>query len=393
MIRKVVVSRPVLGLAVWMLGNSGDPQRLMQASAEPVRLRLVEGGRMGGTSAPPDAQFSTATLLSESPEGLIVVVDGRERRLHIFDSFGKHLARVGRHGGGPAEFEIISGIGFLADTIYVIDFGNRRTSLLSRDGQELARVRYEPDGPVRSTTGLRAAFPEVLLRDSTALGKARAPREAVQRGTITHEPVLRMTRSGKVVDTVVWTKTHANAPMRGAGGSSIAQPFEDATLIAISPRIGRSILVERRAATSSSARRFSVASISPAGDTLFNRSYEYAPQRLTTDMLQKAIAPLLEAGRKAGYAESEILAAVKKPSFLPPVSRVVAGADGSVWLERSASGSAMARWWILKRDGSLAGSVDMPGHLKILFARENRVWTVDAETFELPVVIKYEIRR
>lgn len=81
------------------------------------------------------------------------------------------------------------------------------------------------------------------------------------------------------------------------------------------------------------------------------------------------------------------------PGFQIPVERVVAGMDGSIWLQRGAFLEPEAVWSILDRRGEVVGSVRTPAGFKLMRAGREHVWGVRSGEFGEPYVLRLRIVR
>lgn len=76
--------------------------------------------------------------LAVSPEGMIFLSDAQERKIHVFDSGGRHVLAFGKQGKGPGEFERMGPMMLLPDgRLLVIDWLAQRTSFFTPEGQYL----------------------------------------------------------------------------------------------------------------------------------------------------------------------------------------------------------------------------------------------------------------
>lgn len=79
-----------------------------------------------------DAVLDTrhVSALAVSAAGDLVIADGAERLL-VFNPSGAKVRTIGRAGGGPGEFKGPLSLGWLHDTLVVLDHNQRRVSLFS----------------------------------------------------------------------------------------------------------------------------------------------------------------------------------------------------------------------------------------------------------------------
>lgn len=82
-------------------------------------------------------EITDAALLSG---GRLAAADGGSRQVVVLDSLGNELARFGRQGEGPGEFQQLSWLGeCLPDTLYLWDRARGQITVMGLDGQEVNR--------------------------------------------------------------------------------------------------------------------------------------------------------------------------------------------------------------------------------------------------------------
>jgi len=106
----------------------------------------------GGESA--ESDFSDISAVAVDAEGEVLVLDGKECRVLVFDAQGKLLRSFGRKGQGPGELSGPIGVAVTpGNEILVDDALNRRLSYFSRDGKPL-RQRSTAQGMGMGMAGL-----------------------------------------------------------------------------------------------------------------------------------------------------------------------------------------------------------------------------------------------
>jgi hypothetical protein len=76
----------------------------------------------------------------------LYLLDANNFRVLVFDANGKFVRKVARHGEGPGELMVPTGMTVIADgTVVVSDGGRRAYSLFGRDGTFLRNVAYTPN--------------------------------------------------------------------------------------------------------------------------------------------------------------------------------------------------------------------------------------------------------
>ncbi|HET7583690.1 MAG TPA: hypothetical protein VFK13_02225 [Gemmatimonadaceae bacterium] len=102
-----------------------------------------------------DLADSTAILragaVTADSAGRIYVADARAGLVRVFDSTGHLVRTIGRRGTGDGEFRRPLGLGWLGDTLVVLDGSNARLALVSRDGAWLGAW---PHGYVGNTPAI-----------------------------------------------------------------------------------------------------------------------------------------------------------------------------------------------------------------------------------------------
>jgi hypothetical protein len=324
--------------------------------------------------------------------GTVIIADAANREIHTFDYEGAYSHSIGRDGRGPGEFERLTSVGLVGDTLWVIDTRERRTSLFSLDGAHLATIRTEV---ARSSSGLSDSNLTAVVAGGAALGSASSSFESGQAFQDERKPILRMTRAGRTQDTLAWIPTrHAHFSLRNADGGYTFGPqlFSDAALTFVDPSSPRFFIVDRSVTTTPQSASFRVLALGLSkGDTLWDRSYAYTPRRV-----EKARADSLltahERLASSGHSLRAIRDAVFIPEYYTPVSSGVAGSDGSLWLRRE-EGQPTDDYWVVGKDGTLVASVTVPANVVLVAAADSEAWGVKTDLYDVPTVIRYHIVR
>ena len=205
-------SRPLLlGLSLLALSSASGQARATRDSAgvliittpllAPAPVNLVLGkplNEVGGLNEDPAKEFDhkqgylRAAILSTGGMAVIDVV-----RVHYFDKSGKSIKIVGRSGAGPEEFRYITAVcATRGDTVVVYDGRNARISIFDATGKVVRTIPTERNGSL----GFDACFGDgtFALTGSTFGGQ----------GAPSTTKLTRLNTDGKVINVIgEWTRS------------------------------------------------------------------------------------------------------------------------------------------------------------------------------------------
>ena len=135
-------------------GEGSNEASITAADSVSARPELV------ATIDPGEAEpFLNVSSLALDDDGNVYVLDQGARNIRVFDSTGAPVRTIGREGAGPAEFATPYSLAWTGDTLAVLDPGNGRLELVTREGRHAAtwrgsritgqRVRLWQAGPSR----------------------------------------------------------------------------------------------------------------------------------------------------------------------------------------------------------------------------------------------------
>lgn len=148
--RGTVTTRFDTTAGVVVVRNSGEP--------EPWAARLgYELGETGGLAEPGPEEFGRINSVALDRRGRLYVADAQAREIRVFDPGGSFLATWGRSGEGPGEFGAPYSLGWLGDTLAVLDPRVGRIGLFDLNGSWLGQRPYP--GGVSGSTSLVRFYP------------------------------------------------------------------------------------------------------------------------------------------------------------------------------------------------------------------------------------------
>ena len=141
------------------------------AVAQTVPLfRLVEQRRIDSDETSPERSLSTVNGLTVLTDGSVVVFQGTDMLVRIYNAQGRFIRAVGGRGQGPGEYSSMNRTGGLGNTFWIFDFAASRITVTGGDGI-VRSVR-----PInRNRPGVRYTFLSFLPGDRRLVSYLYAP--------------------------------------------------------------------------------------------------------------------------------------------------------------------------------------------------------------------------
>ena len=363
------------------------------------RLGIHEELRIGGEIG--DQPLSTVGQVLVGKDMSLVVSQPFLFQVLIFDSLGQMSATLGRRGNGPGEFQDVFSIGTLGDTLYVTDRG-RRTVTYFMDGQVLGSRRWIADiAPgFAGNSGLRlySNVPEVIVGENRALVRPNLAMSApeTEREVSVHVPIWLVNGESQVVGTPVWddmSRVGMSVRYRGAVFQAVA-PLQPEPFTRLSPGGNGAVTV------SYPSGRLTLTGIEPLGDTVFVRELEPAHIPLSASRIRRAVLDMSIFPEFSEAEEEPIRLAFEKkfrrsgflPEYLPPVTDLFVGQDGSIWLRREETESEMIDYSVLWRNGAPRGTIAIPALQRVVAARDGLMVAVEVDELGIPTLVRYRVQ-
>ena len=156
---------------------------------------LVLEQRIGEAEGNDTVTFGRIEHIAITSDGHLFVFDGQGPSLKLFDPSGKLVRFVGRKGGGPGEFEQVTGMGMLPnDRVALWDASHGRVNIYTAAGDLSTQWRVPVSG-FFSSEGLQTDNTgSIVLRMPIAADKAK--------GAIGTIALVRFDSAGVVRDTI-----------------------------------------------------------------------------------------------------------------------------------------------------------------------------------------------
>ena len=334
-----------------------------------------------GSIDDPDYIFNPVLRMALSPDGILHTLHEGEATIRRWTADAAPAGTLGRKGEGPGEFQYPYQLGFFGDSLWVWDFLASRVSYFDSAGTLLGSAsvraaRGDGEEPV--------AQPVAPLRDGTFMGVVLAGRHAIAGGEQTERPYVWLDAAGGRLARI-WAE-----PLEPH--DAIAQLFGDGYLSGFGRR--GLLVVDRRVWSGEGDATVRVTEIGFDGDTIFTAAVPYDPTVLTAERYDSVVSDWVGAGGD----EAQIREALYRPSYLPAVSHLVAGDDGTIWLRRydpvvTETGEPMREWWVLDSGGSPLARALTPDGLEVKLVTDDTVWGIERDELDVEYIVRHRLNK
>jgi hypothetical protein len=367
------------------MASSGDgpaPRLIAEVHVDGVQHDLVPIGHLGGVAVRGD--------------GTMVLRQSQDGRVRFFAADGEVAGSFGGPGEGPGEFRSIGRMGWLGDTLWVLDPQQARMTLVSQDFR-LARTIIVPTAarPTPADSGRVPGFPLTIPLSPRPDGGFVAYMSPVD-GPDVPEVFRRMSVYG-VLDSLGYILgIHATVPVpedatvRSADGGAASVPFVDRDWFVVAPDGRRSVLA-RSTRAGEAAGSVQLTVFGESADTVFSRVYPFPAVPIPA-----AVADSVISGREQrlralnpGLADA-FRDQVRAPANYPPIEMLLVGNDGSIWIERPPSDSGRV-YFAIAPDGEPLGSLELPRASYIAAAERAYIWVLERNEVDVESLVRYRV--
>lgn len=346
--------------------------------AEAQQITLIRHWSL--SKSPSDSGgFARIGPMVAMPGGGIAFLDAGRNQLVILDSTGRvNCAASGEKGS--TWFRLPTSIGLLADTVWISDAGSSQVSFFTRDckRRRTDRAQFVAASGDSVTAPVLGMFPGGLALVRPAI----SPSDLLQLSPDDRVPFFRVRLTTRETKEVGALRLGHSAIALSTHAVLRYQPFDDGDLLRIHPAGAGMVVIERTAPTRGDRNHYSIRWLD---STLMLRNelrLPYSPIRLphgAADSVTRAALTLAKEKSRAieSGMEGMIRSSLFLPAFLPPVSDAIVDAADAIWIRREDQGDNLARWDVVRRDGTVVGTAVLPAAASIRAAKFPLVWIVD----------------
>ena len=346
---------------------------------------------------PSDADLSATGSMAVSPRGVILVGQMDDNLIKVFGPDGA-TGTIGRKGSGPGEFQRVTRIGFLGDSVWALDPVLMRVNVYGPDFKD---VRTFPQ-PMSAMNGaanrpvsyfIQAVLPGGDLRAIASL-RQTAPRPSWATDVDSGATLLvRISPAGD------YKRRLLVAPRSKCQVLYTFDKGSGSTMIPFCPErvstdwfgsIGvASVDVEDEPGKSKSYR---VSVVDELGVTRFARSFPFTPLTISKAALDSFAVRRKESQKGMPPQMVAAIPVLAPRTTYPPIRRVVLGRDYSVWLEERIAGPGH-RWLVLDPKGATVGAVMLPPEVELQVAELGTLWGLTKDADDVQGVVRYRVGR
>ncbi|MDX2262214.1 MAG: hypothetical protein SFU84_11015 [Gemmatimonadales bacterium] len=347
--------------------------------------------------APEEADLSPVGSAAVSPRGHILIGQMDDNLIKVFAPNGA-ISTIGGKGSGPGEFQRVTRIGFIGDSLWALDPSLSRINIYGPDfkyvrtfAQPLSAMSAGPEQDVSYFT--QAVLPGGDIRAIAAIRpKAAKPSWAVgsdSGATVT----VRISPNGEFKGPLL-----VSPPSRcrinytfGKGSGSWSIPFcpEHLSTDWDGGSGVAEVVVEGAAGKATSYR---VRVVDDRGSVRFTRSIPFKPISVTKAALDSMVKRRAETLKTMPPVMAKAVPDPKPYPTYPPIRRVILGRDYSVWLEERTTAGGH-RWLVLDPKGTTVGVVTLPNEVSIRVAELGTIWATIADADDLQGIVRYKVGR
>lgn len=328
-----------------------------------------------GTAEEGPASLARIRSLLLGLDGGVLIADAGQKSVREFGPDGAFRRAIGRDGAGPGEYDIPYSLGWIGDTLAVLDPMNVRVGLFGPTGEWRGQW---PSPPLTGGPSVRL-FPS---GDGTLYLMALERRgDQLSRLFVGHRPAGPVDTIPDLPRPTVATGVTCERPSDGA------LVFFDIPFAARQDHVpgpgGNFVVVD--------GRDYRIVTLTPAGDTVRIVTREVPPVPISDAEWARATVEFTEEKRKHADMRCD-LPALPRADTKPAVQSFLLADDGSLWVDRWMPEGKLTE--VFGPDGSLLGAFPTPPRSDdvIPSARGRRLAVATTDLDGIPLVKLYTLR-
>ncbi len=347
-----------------------------QLSVQPT----LEIGRAEGQ---PEYQFHRVEGALLLDDGRVVVADAGSGEIRFYGRDGRFQKSSGRRGQAPGEYQAITALGYgPADSIWVFDYGLRRFTVLTTQGDAVRTITVGGNLSALNAVG-RLSDGWFVVKEEWSSGLHSENRQGLTRDPVA---VVKTSPDGNELDTIATV-----------AGREVYLSSEDGRAVMSAPLFARS-----SAAAVSSDRVY-------IGDQAAFEVMQYTAGGSLAQILRVPDVDLRLTGSDIQHATEELLAKEPQerramlrhhydqmdvPPTRPAYGDLMVDARGDLWAAYYVRyPESPAAWTVFSPDGVLLGEVQMPQGLRPLQIGQDWLIGVGRDELDVEYVRLYHIQK
>jgi hypothetical protein len=337
---------------------------------------------IGQADGPPEYQFHRVEGALLLEDGRIVVADAGSGEIRFYGHDGAFQKSSGRRGQAPGEYQAITSLGYgPADSIWVFDYGLRRFTVLTSQGEVMRTLTVGGNLSALNAVG-RLSDGWFVVREGWSGALHTENRQGLARDPVA---VVRTSPNGSELDTIATVV-----------GREVYLSSEDGRAVMSAPLFARSssAAVSGDRVYIGDQETFEVKSYNAGGSLEQIVRVPNVDLRLTGSDIQDAKEAVLanepkerRAMMRHHYDQMDV------PPTRPAYSDLMVDARGNLWTaEYVRYPESPAVWTVFSPDGALLGEVHMPQNFRPFKIGQDWLIGVGRDELDIEYVRLYRIQ-
>ena len=366
---------------IFLLAGCGRGTGPVQEEGEAALITLEEVLRLGDESAGDTILFGPIAQIAVNRDGEILVSESpRSPLVHVFESDGTYLSRVGDQGRGPGEFRYLSGAAIgAADSVYLWELVSNRILIYDPNDFSYVRSIEVRDDGEKQFNFLIHAIGDGWIMTKSLDSFLESDDGSMTINTNTHYELIKVNRDGSYGTDILGTVDEYEMIYDlEEGGIMIFQPVP----------FGRSpswAVDHNDMLHYGWSDEIEIIAVSADGSTRDTIRYEHEP------------VPITDAEMTAAMPEEphyrELVEAQEPHEMKPAFQTFVVDEMSRVWIKLSSPEDATeAEWLILSRESHAVGRTTLPVAVNLEVIRGGYAYGVSQGGDFAPTIVVYEIQ-